>query len=107
MSSKVHVLNLAASDGRRPAGAARRPPGALATELQKSMLQLKGEFMSEDGRQVYYTQLKSSQLFKDYEILARQLCDCDLMALQEETEKKAFFISILNNKIGHSAVMRT
>ena len=95
MSSKLHVLNAAASDGR---SGGRRPPGALARELQKTMLKLKGQFMSEDGREVRYAQLWSSQLFQDYKEVARQLRNCDLSALEDEGERKAFFISILKNK---------
>ena len=92
MSSQLHVLNLAALSGR---SSVRRPPGALALELQKSMLKLKGQYMSEDGREVHYAQLRDSPLFAEYESVARQLCDCDLMDLQGEGERKAFFISIL------------
>lgn len=91
-SSNKRVLNLTASSG---SNSARRPPGALALELQKSMLQLKGQYMSEDGREVHYNQLRDSQLFAEYKKVAKLLCDCELGHLQEENEKKAFFISIL------------
>ena len=91
MSSKLHVLNSSEEAGR---SGARRPPGPLALELQKTMLRLKGQYMSEDGREVHYHQLRSSGLFQDYEDVARQLCDCDLTEL-DDNEKKAFFVSIL------------
>ena len=92
-SSKVHVLNIdvATSGSNEP-----RPPGALALELQKTMLKLKGQYMSTDGHEVKYGQLRGSQLFREYEIVASQLRNCQLTDLQEEVEKKAFFISILS-----------
>lgn len=93
MSSKQHVLN-SSEDEAGHSAARRRPPGPLALELQKTMLRLKGQFMSEDGHEVHYHQLRSSQLFQDYESVARQLCDCVLTDL-EENERKVFFISIL------------
>lgn len=91
MSSNIRVLNLTASGG---SSSARRPPSALALELQKSMLQLKGQYMSEDGHEVHYDQLRDSQLFAEYKRIAKLLCDCELGNLQEENERKAFFISI-------------
>lgn len=94
-SSNTRVLNLTASSG---SNTERRPPGALALELQKSMLQLKGQYMSEDGREVHYNQLRDSQLFAEYKRVATLLCDCELAHLQEENEKKAFFISILKRE---------
>jgi hypothetical protein len=59
------------------------------------MLRLKGQYMSEDGREVHYHQLRSSGLFQDYEGVARQLCDCDLTEL-DDNEKKAFFVNVYN-----------
>jgi hypothetical protein len=91
-SSELHVLNVAASAGRP---GARRPPGAVALELQKTMLKLKGQFMSEDGREVHYHRLRSSQLFADYQSVAGELCGCDLAGLGED-ERKAFFINVYN-----------
>lgn len=91
MSSNIRVLNLTASGG---SSSARRPPSALALELQKSMLQLKGQYMSEDGHEVHYDQLRDSQLFAEYKQIAKLLCNCELGNLQEEDERKAFFISI-------------
>ena len=90
-SSDVHVLNLAGSENQP---SVRRPPGAVALELQKTMLQLKGQYMSGDGREVQYSSLRESQLFSEYERVARELANCDLRDLKEE-EKKPFFISIL------------
>ena len=90
MSSKLHVLNSIEAG----CSGARRPPGPLALELQKTMLRLKGQYMSEDGMEVHYHRLRSSPLLEEYEAVARQLCHCDLAHL-EDKKRKAFFISIL------------
>jgi len=89
-SSDVHVLNLAGSENQP---SVRRAPSAVALELQKTMLQLKGQCMAGDGRGVQYSGLRESQLFSEYERVARELANCDLRDVKEE-EKKPFFISI-------------
>lgn len=71
-----------------------RPPCDLALELQRTMLRVKGDHMTEDGRGVDYSQLKESKLFQEYVTLTSQLQSCDPSHL-EEGERKAFFISIL------------
>ena len=86
------MLNLAAPEA--PPTAVRRAPGEVALELQKTMLRLKGKFMSEDGKEIHYKSLRESQLFTEYQTVARELIGCDLPALHEEDERKAFFISI-------------
>lgn len=96
-----YVLNTTASEGP---SSARRPPGALALELQKTMLKLKGQYMSEDGREVHYDQLRGSQLFAEYKEVVRLLSSCELGDLHEEREKKAFFISILRPRCMHSII---
>ena len=58
------------------------------------MLQMKGEYMTEDGRGVNYEKLTGSDLFKCYQSLTGELVQCDPSQLNEE-ERKAFFISIL------------
>ena len=69
-------------------------PVQLAVQLQKDMLKLKGEYMSDDGRSVDYVRLKNSDTFKDYIKQTCQLHYLDLTKLSL-TERKAFFISIL------------
>ncbi len=73
---------------------ARRKPDELSSELQKSMLRMKGEFMDADGKGVDYDGLRKSALFSDYVELSRDLVECDMKCLGAE-ERKAFFISIL------------
>lgn len=68
-------------------------PIELATRLQKEMLKLKGQFISDDGRSVDYTKLKKSDTFKDYVKNSQQLHYLDLTKLSL-MEKKVFFISI-------------
>lgn len=66
----------------------------LSKLLQKLMLNMKGSFMSDDGRGVDYSALRNSELFVKYSNFA---CDLREIAVWEmtEDEKKAFFISIL------------
>ena len=93
----LHVLNL---DGPpnvhvRRLSSGSRSASDLAVELQKTMLSLKGQHMSADGREVHYHQIKDSPLFSEYEKVARKLASCELKDLQGENERKSFFISIL------------
>ncbi|XP_050410377.1 uncharacterized protein LOC126824957 [Patella vulgata] len=73
----------------------------LSKKLQKSMLRLKGEFMSEDGKGVAYPKLKTSPLFKEYKEDACLLQTIDLNTLSED-EKIPFFINIYNALTIHS-----
>ena len=70
------------------------PPSELALELQRTMLRMKGEYMTEDGKGVNYEMLTHSKLFEHYQCLASDLKYCDPSQLDED-ERKAFFISIL------------
>ena len=85
----MNILNKAVSDGLD-----QRPPEELGRYLQKAMLQIKAEHIAEDGRGVDYTKLASSELFKEYAQVARQLVNSDPGPLSEP-ERMAFFISIL------------
>ena len=67
---------------------------ALALSLQRTMLRLKGDHMSSDGRGVNYNTLRESALFREYGQLSGQLTHCDPSTL-DESQRKAFFISIL------------
>ena len=73
-------------------------PVEVAVRLQKQMLQLKAQFISDDGRSVKYNELKNSDTFKDYITDCQQLHHLDLTKLSL-TEKKAFFISILTSNV--------
>ena len=91
-SSEQRILNQtvgAASPPTMP-----RPPSELALELQRTMLRMKGEYMTEDGKGVNYAMLTHSELFERYQSLARELEHCNPSKLDED-ERKAFFISIL------------
>lgn len=77
---------------------AQKPPEELGRFLQRSMLQMKAEYMAEDGRGVDYAQLASSDLFAQYVKMVHQLVDCDPTPLPEQ-DRMAFFISILSTII--------
>lgn len=88
--NEVRVLN----EGNLSEISSSQPAVGLSKELQRLMLKIKGCFMSEDGRGVDYTALKTSKLFEEYQTLAR---DLQLIATSGMTveEKIAFFLSIL------------
>ena len=65
----------------------------LSKELQKLMLKIKGNFISEEGRAVDYNALKESDLFREYVERTKALKAVDLRSL-ERKEKIAFFLSI-------------
>ena len=88
MSSKqVFNSSCGSSDG------VSRPADQLSVALQRHMLAMKGEFLSEDGRGVNYTELSKSDSFKNYVATAGELTGVDLTACTEQ-QRKAFFISI-------------
>ena len=93
LSGKQRVLNQTV--GVAPPPSSPRPPSELALELQRTMLNMKGEYMTEDGKGVNYEVLTHSKLFERYQSLARELEYCDPSQLNED-ERKAFFISILH-----------
>ena len=90
MSSK-QVLN---SNGGN-SDVVSRPADQLSVALQRHMLSMKGEFLSEDGRGVNYTELSKSDSFKNYVVTAGELRGVDLTECTEQ-QRKAFFISILS-----------
>lgn len=94
-SSKLRILNLGVGVA---SSATPRPPSDIALELQRTMLQMKGEYMTEDGKGVNYDMLMHSELFDRYQCLTRELNQCSLSHLDED-ERKAFFISILNDLV--------
>ena len=65
----------------------------ISKRLQKLMLQIKGQFMSEEGKAVDYNGIKTSDLFVKYVEECSKLTRVDLRTLRDE-EKIAFFISI-------------
>lgn len=69
-------------------------PLEVSLKLQRSMLQLKGSHMTEDGRGVDYERLRDSALFREYVQLSNRLVECDPAHL-DERHRTAFFISIL------------
>ena len=96
-SGKQRVLNQTVG-GAPPPSSSPRPPSELALELQRTMLHMKGEYMTEDGKGVNYEMLTHSELFERYQSLTRELEYCDPSQLNDE-ERKAFFISILHLEI--------
>ena len=89
------ILNTASPPGGKDSGAVvSHTPIGLSRKLQQTMLQMKGEFMSADGKGVDYGSLSTSEVFTQYLQLAEELDGTDISQLSE-AERKAFFISIL------------
>jgi hypothetical protein len=86
--AEIRVLNLSQTQGISPENGENISKG-----LQKLMLQIKGEFMLEEGRAVDYNGIKTSALFSKYFEQCSRLTNVDLRTLTD-LEKMAFFISI-------------
>ncbi|XP_073234466.1 uncharacterized protein [Porites lutea] len=72
----------------------------LSRQLQKLMLNIKGNFISREGHEVDYTALKDSDLFREYVERTKALKVVDLGSL-ERKEKIAFFLNIYNSLTIH------
>ena len=73
---------------------------SIGIQLQTSMLQLKGLYLSPDGRGVDYGRMKESEEFKQYKEIAQTLTAIDMMKDTNEQQRKAFFIS--KNNLMHT-----
>ena len=94
-TSKRRVLNEGQGSAQSGSGDPMVHPGEeVAVKVQKLMLRLKGSFMTDDGQGVDYTALRQSVLFKEYLDQCQQLSHVDVGKMAE-SQKKAFFISIL------------
>ena len=79
----------------------------ISRQIQRSMLRIRGDFMSEDGRKVDYDAVKASDAFAEYLSTARLLGRCSLASLDDdENERKAFFINVYNALNIHGIIQR-
>ena len=75
----------------------------LIGNLRKSILKLKGNFISDDGSFVNYKDMVVSQDFEEYKKLAAELKALDWSYLKDhEDERKAFFINLYNVQMIHA-----
>eukprot|EP00093_Oithona_nana_P006147 06147.XXX_93148_91940_1 [CDS] Oithona nana genome sequencing. len=75
----------------------------LIGDLRKSILKLKGNFISDDGSFVNYKDMVVSQDFAEYKKLAAELKALDWSYLKDhEDERKAFFINLYNVQMIHA-----
>ena len=75
----------------------------LIGNLRKSILKLKGNFISDDGSFVNYKHMVVSQDFEEYKKLAAELKALDWSYLKDhEDERKAFFINLYNVQMIHA-----
>ena len=91
MSSHERILNTSLST---TPSTTNQSVEAVGMVLQHSMLSIKGQYLAENGKDVDYGKVGSSQEFSEYCQVANSLCNVDLSSCTED-ERKAFFISIL------------
>lgn len=77
---------------------------ALAKTLRKKLLEIKSEYMQDDGRAVEYKKAKASEVFRDFLVLAKSLKYISL-DLMKGHERKAFFINVYNCLIIHAIIV--
>jgi hypothetical protein len=65
----------------------------ISKRLQKLMLQIKGQFMCDDGKSIDYNGIRTSEIFAEYVEESSRLVHVDLATLTDQ-QKMAFFISI-------------
>jgi len=87
----VQVLN----EGKASEESSKLPAVELTAKLQKLMLRMEGEYIVEGGKGVNYAALRSSDLYKEYVDLSKDLQSVDLGNLSED-ERKAFYLNIYN-----------
>ena len=88
--SERKILNESMGVGVSVGGASLE---SIGIQLQSRMLELKGLYLSPDGKGVDYGRLKESVEFNGYKTIARELATVDLMEDSNEEQRKAFFIS--------------
>ena len=80
---------------------------ALSSELQKRMLRMLDEYLTEDGSRVDYAALRSSAAFDEFRQAVGQLRSLPKEALFQSTSmraRKAFWINLYNALVLHATV---
>ena len=90
-SNERVVLNIDSEGGEDPSGK-HRPADAVACDMQRFMLNLKGAFMDENGRGVDYAAIKGSSDYAEYKEKCKELRCVDISSLAKD-ERMAFFLS--------------
>jgi len=77
----------------------------IVRDLKRTMLQLKGEFMSENGDKVDYNKMKSatSSSYQDFLKIASRLRDVDLFSIPS-SQAQGFYINLYNCLCLHGLV---
>jgi len=90
-STGLRVLNL-----EDPAGKRRiEYEGELSAALRRSITQLYGRHLSEDGTELDYMSMATSEDYEGYKGLAMRLKDIDTSSMGED-DRVAFFINVYN-----------
>ncbi|XP_057374417.1 uncharacterized protein LOC130695312 [Daphnia carinata] len=94
--NKMNVLNTESVEVTTAVSATE-----VATSLQRTVLKLKGKYLSEDGKSVHYAELKKDDLFQEFQSQAEQLVHVSLADLNP-IQRKAFFINVYNTLTIHA-----
>lgn len=92
----LNVIDSSSSMEALPQDTPAMSASDLASELRKSMLRLKSEFITGNGEKVDYAAMRSSDAFKEYVKLSSLLQTVDLASFPNESSKKGFLINIYN-----------
>jgi hypothetical protein len=76
---------------------------SIVLNMRKCLMELKSEYMSEDGTSVDYEGIGSSSRFQEYVKITGNLHDLDLTRLSV-VERKSFFINVYNSLVIHAMV---
>jgi len=75
----------------------------IVGEMRTTITQLKGKFMSADGKMVNYAGLAESQQFQSYLQAAKKLKQIDISILSQD-ELKCLFVNVYNSLTVHAVV---
>ena len=90
--AEIRILNLN-QNAQITCGILSETGEDISKRLQKLMLQIKGQFMFDDGKAIDYNGTRNSDVFAQYLEGCSRLVNVDLEKLTDQ-QKMAFFISI-------------
>jgi len=75
----------------------------IINNMRKAVLRLKGEYMNDDGSEVDYIGMSTSEAFSDFVKLTRKLKHVDISSISAQ-ERKAFMMNLYNCLTVHGLV---
>ena len=99
MNLVLRVPATAGLNSPRPKPGVSLPSITLAADLKRLMSTIQVEAISDDGSQVDYQKIKTSQTYAQYRELADHLSGFDLEQLTTRAERLAFWINLYNSLV--------